>query len=247
MTAERPSVSAIITVYNCEKYLAEAIESVLAQALPALELIVIDDGSSDRSGAIARGYSRVRYHFQQNRGIGGARNAGLERARGEFIAFLDSDDLWLPDKLAVQLARFAADPGLGIVVGHVEQFHSPEIDPTVARRIYCPPGALPGYAFGAMLIRRGVFDRVGGVATDRDKAEGVDWFLRAKDMGIRSHLGPEVVLRRRLHGANHSILHRESNSDYARALKESLDRRRKMRLEVPPASPGGDTPSTLAG
>jgi len=219
-------VSAIIPVYNGERYLAEAIESVLAQEHNSLELIVVDDGSRDGSAAIARRFPAVRYRYQPNGGIGAARNLGLQLARGRFIAFLDADDVWAPGKLAAQVQAFAADPRLDIVSGHVEQFRSPDLDEVTARRIRFPRELLPGYSFGAMLIKREAFLRVGPVSTVRTKAECVDWCLRATDLGLRVAMLPDVLLRRRLHDGNHSLEHRRSLGDYAHALKASLDRRR---------------------
>jgi glycosyltransferase involved in cell wall biosynthesis len=234
---DAPRISAIIVSCNAERYLAEAIESILAQSQPASELIVVDS-STDGSAGVARRFAEVRYHFQPRCGIGPARNLGLELARGDFIAFLDADDLWTPEKLAHQSAAFAADPQLDIVTGLVEQFHSPELDPSIARTIHCPREPMPGQSFCAMLIRRAVFSRVGPVATDRDKAETVDWCLRARDLGVRVHMLQEIVTRRRLHGANCSIVNRHMYGDYAIALKASLDRRRAtLRLGAGP-TPG---------
>ena len=173
MHQDSTRISAIIVVYNGERYLAEAIESILAQTHPPSELIVVDDGSTDGTATIARGFAEVRYQYRPNGGIGAARNLGLELARGDFIAFLDADDLWMPEKLAQQAAAFAADPQLGIVTGLIEQFHSPELDPAIAATIHCPRDPMPGHSFGAMLIRREVFSRVGPVVTGQDKAESV--------------------------------------------------------------------------
>jgi glycosyltransferase involved in cell wall biosynthesis len=220
------AVSAVIPVFNGERHLAAAIESVLLQRPRPLELIVVDDGSTDGSAAVARRFPEVRYHHQGNGGIGAARNRGLALARGAFVAFLDADDVWTQGKLARQLEAFAVDPTLDIVSGHVEQFLSPELDEAVARRIRPPDGLLPGHAFGAMLIRRAAFDRVGPVSTVREKAECVDWCLRASDLGLRLRMLPDVVLRRRLHAANHGLGRRDGLADYAAALKASLDRRR---------------------
>ena len=228
----RSLVSAIIPVYNGERYLADAIESVLAQEYHPLELIVIDDGSGDSSAAVAGRFAQVRYHYQLNGGIGAARNRGLELARGAFIAFLDADDVWTPQKLSVQLQAFADDPELDIVSGHVQQFHSPELDEPTVRKIRCPSELLPGHAFGAMLIKRSAFHRVGSVTTVHEKAECVDWSLRAKDLGLRIGMLPDVVMRRRLHDANHGINHRQAVTDYAHALKTSLDRRRAANLAL---------------
>ena len=226
MHQDSTRISAIIVVYNGERYLAEAIESILAQTHPPSELIVVNDGSTDGTATIARGFAEVRYQYRPNGGIGAARNLGLELARGDFIAFLDADDLWMPEKLAQQAAAFAADPQLGIVTGLIEQFHSPELDPAIAATIHCPRDPMPGHSFGAMLIRREVFSRVGPVVTGQDKAESVNWCLRARDLGIRVRVLPEIVTRRRLHGANNSIINRHRNTEYAVAVKASLDRRR---------------------
>jgi glycosyltransferase involved in cell wall biosynthesis len=109
-------ISVVISVYNGEEFLADAISSVLAQTGVELELIVVDDGSTDGTPAVARSFTdpRVTVLRQDNRGVAGARNAGIARAHGEFIAFLDADDVWLPDKLRRQMELFAGDPELGL-------------------------------------------------------------------------------------------------------------------------------------
>src|SRR5437867_13258993 len=112
--ANPPLVSAIIIFYNTEAFLAEAIESVLAQTCSDWELLLCDDGSTDGSTAIARRFAdahpdKIKYlehPGSKNRGMSAARNLGLRHARGKFVAWLDSDDVWLPDKLQVQLALF---------------------------------------------------------------------------------------------------------------------------------------------
>jgi glycosyltransferase involved in cell wall biosynthesis len=218
-------VSAIIPVYDGAAYLAEAIASVRAQGHDELELIVVDDGSSDDSAAIARD-AGAHVVSQSNQGIGAARNAGFAVARGDLIAFLDADDLWTPGRLALQLATLERHPELSIVSGHVEQFHSPELPPEVRQRIHCPAHALPGYSFGAMLIRRAAFERVGPVSTTLHKAECVDWCMRARDLAVPTAMLAEVMLRRRLHQTNHGLVHKHAVSDYAHAIKASLDRRR---------------------
>jgi glycosyltransferase involved in cell wall biosynthesis len=126
-----PRVSAIIVFLNAEKFLSEAIESVLAQHYDNWELLLVDDGSSDASTAIARRYSelqpeRVRYlHHEShmNRGISASRNLGLQHAKGDYIAFLDSDDVWLPNKLQMQLAIMAEQPEAVMVYGAPELWY----------------------------------------------------------------------------------------------------------------------------
>jgi glycosyltransferase involved in cell wall biosynthesis len=125
MTAADPCVSVIIIAYNGEAYLAQAIDSVLAQTFQDFELLVVDDGSRDRTRRIAEAYRtaqrprvRVLSHDDNgNHGMSAARNLGLSQARGEFIAFLDADDVWLPEKLAEQVAILRNRPEVGLVYG----------------------------------------------------------------------------------------------------------------------------------
>lgn len=223
-----PLISVIVPVHDGEKYLAEALRSIRSQEDPALELLVIDDGSTDRSAAIAR-EEGARCVSQTNKGIGASRNRGIAEAGGELIAFLDADDVWSPGRLALQRTALEDDPALDIVAGHVRQFLSPELEPELRQRLRCPAEPLPGFSFGAMLMRRRAFERVGPVAVERPKAECVDWCMRARDAGVAIRMLPEIVLFRRLHDRNHGRLHRNGMSDYAHAIKASLDRRRAAR------------------
>jgi len=128
---EKPLVSCIIIFLDEEKYLGEAIESVIAQSYDDWELLLVDDGSTDRSEAIARSYSerfpaKIRYlthEKRSNRGMSASRNLGLRSARGEFVAFLDGDDCWYPDKLDRQVALFAQHPEAVMVCGATLYWH----------------------------------------------------------------------------------------------------------------------------
>src|SRR6476659_1934777 len=120
----------MIGAYNAEPYVAEAIESVFAQTYRPLELIVVDDGSTDGTAAVVQSYGdRVTYAFQENGGNGSARNHAVRLAAGELFAFLDADDRFVPDKLERQWDALQADPDLSIVFGHVQEFVSPELTP----------------------------------------------------------------------------------------------------------------------
>jgi len=115
---QRPTVSVIIPCYNAELFVREAIDSVLNQSYANIEIIVVDDGSTDASRDVVNTYgSRVRYQFQQNAGAPAARNAGIRSARGEFLQFLDADDRILPAKIEKQLECFTEDSSLGVVYG----------------------------------------------------------------------------------------------------------------------------------
>jgi glycosyltransferase involved in cell wall biosynthesis len=218
-------VSVIIPAFNAEAYLAEAIDSVLAQTLPPFEVIVVDDGSTDATAAIARRFApAVNCFSQPNGGIGAARNSGVRAAHGNALAFLDADDLWLAAKLSLQVGALLADPALDLVFGHAEQFISPHLAGAQGR-----PGVggpMPGYVAGTLLVRREAFLRVGPFATGLKVGEFIDWYARARDIGLKAHLLPDVVLRRRIHDTNTGIRERDSRVEYARVLRAALARRR---------------------
>jgi glycosyltransferase involved in cell wall biosynthesis len=229
-------VSVVIGVYNAERYIAEAIDSVLAQDHRPLELIVVDDGSTDGSGDVVRRYPDVVYIRQENGGNGSARNTGVAAASGEFLAFLDADDRFTPGKLSLQLRALEEDPGLDLVFGHVQEFVSPELDEETRAGIRPPaPEPMPWTAPNLMLIRRAAFDRVGPFETGIRVGVTVDWFLRAKEAELRYRVLPETVLERRLHTENNGIREAASRSQYLAVLKASLDRRRAAAAES-----GGD-------
>jgi glycosyltransferase involved in cell wall biosynthesis len=222
-----PQVSVIVPVYNGERFLAEAIDSILAQTYPSYEIIVVDDGSTDRTHAIAELYPSVKYLFQANAGTAAARNRGIEIARGEFLAFLDADDLWLPDKLSLQMAAFEADPALEIVSGYIQQFVDPEIDPNLAKKYFAPAKALPGYVTIAILIKRSAFDVIGSFHENFMTSETISWFAGIIGKKHKILMLPEVVARRRIHGKNSGIVNQEQrNHNMIRILKNSIDRNR---------------------
>jgi glycosyltransferase involved in cell wall biosynthesis len=226
-----PLISCIVTVYNGEKYLAEAIESILKQHYEAAEIIVVDDGSTDGTETVVARYGKqLRYLRQSNAGPGAARNLGINAAVGEFVAFLDADDLWHSEKLSRQMARFRARPELGYCVGHVQNFWIPELSEEAAQfrehRISKP---LPGYVTSTLLARSDFFNAVGPFNTAINHADDTDWFLRAEERGGVMELLPEVLLYRRLHTGNLSRLKAgQSRDQYLHVLKTALDRRRQQ-------------------
>ena len=133
MMSTHPRVTCVIPVFNGERYLSAAIESVLNQTTGAPEIIVVDDGSTDSTALVARQFAgHVRYLCQSNSGPASARNHGVEAAAGEFIAFLDADDLWTARKTQLQLARFAANPDLAVCMAHMQNFLSEDANPSMA-------------------------------------------------------------------------------------------------------------------
>lgn len=220
------AISAIIPVYNGERHLSEAIESVLGQTLAPSEIVVVDDGSDDATPAVARRYgSRVRFRRQRNQGAAAARNTGVGMAAGTFVAFLDADDLWMPEKLARQLRTFEAQPELDMVFCLIQEFVSVESQLTDSAR---QPEARQGAMLpSGLMIRRTSFERVGPFSTEFEVGEFIDWYARAMDAGLRMATVPEELVRRRIHGANQGIRKRHLyQREYLRVLKKTRDRRR---------------------
>ena len=223
------SITVIVPVYNGEKYLAQAIESVLSQSHQPTEIVIIDDGSTDQTASIARSFGdTVRYHHQSNQGAGAARNKGVELAHSQLLAFLDADDLWVADKLALQVQALAADPELDMVFGHVHQFHSPELPDEVKQQIKIPVEIIPGQHAGTMLIKREAFQKAGPFKTDWELAEFVDWYIKAEEAGLKSIMLPDVIMKRRLHKASQGTYKRQHRQEYVHVLKAALDRRRQL-------------------
>jgi len=219
-------VTAAIPVRDGEAYLAEAIESVLAQTRPCDQVIVVDNGSTDGSAEIARAYAPVKLVSEPHEGIGAARNAAFRATSGSHLAFLDADDLWEPTKTAVQLAALKAEPELQIVFGHVRQFVSPDLAPVDAAALNVPTAPQPGLYIGAMLATRSAVEAIGPWPEDAKVSDGLSFMLRMRELGIGNAMLGDTVTLRRLHGANHSIHNRAERTEFARMIKRSLDRRR---------------------
>lgn len=226
--SETARVSVVIPVYDGAPYLGEAIDSVLGQTRPPDEVAVVDDGSADATPEVIASYgARVMGVRQPHLGNATATNRGIEATRGEFIAFLDADDIWTPDKLAVQLEVLESDDDADAVFGLVEQFLSEDADASLARRVVIPAEPQAGVSKTAMLIRRRALDRVGSFDEARMNSDFTDWYLRALEQGLTSRIPQVIVARRRIHGANLGI--REHDRQWPEtldALKASLDRRR---------------------
>jgi glycosyltransferase involved in cell wall biosynthesis len=223
-----PTISAIIPVHNGGRYLEEAIGSVVAQDPGVLEIIVVDDGSTDESGAIARSHApQVHYCWQAASGAGAARNRGVELAAGDFLAFLDADDRWVEGKLRRQIAAFGEDPTIDMVFGQVRQLREGEQWENGIAEATCDPSQLmPGIVPGTLLVRKETFLRVGYLRTDCRVGEFVDWYMRAMELRCRAKMLTDLLLWRRIHDSNLGIRERKRISDYARILKAGLDRRR---------------------
>jgi glycosyltransferase involved in cell wall biosynthesis len=227
--SEGPLVSCIIPVYNGERFLAEAVESILAQTYQNLEIIIVDDGSTDGTASVAASFGdRVRYVRQKNSGPAAARNRGLQEARGEFIGFLDADDLWAENKLQRQLAHFRARPELAYSVTLTQNFWEKEVEGEEARfKDHARSRPMPGYVTQTLLTRREWMEKTAGFDPSLKHGDSADWFQRVHEQGAVGELLGEVLTLRRLHMENRSRLMAEgSREEFLQILKSRIDRKR---------------------
>ena len=188
MSETLPLISVVIPCFNCEVTLRETLESILAQSWPNLEIIAVDDSSTDNTHAILRGYAirdkRVRVIRQANAGCGAARNAGIRHARGQFIGLIDADDLWAQEYLAAHMQRFAADAKLGVSftrVRFIENDGMPTSETTRPKLSGIrPQDILQDNPCGCamMVARRQVFVDIGLFNDKLRRAEDQEWLFR---------------------------------------------------------------------
>ncbi|MBX7174811.1 MAG: glycosyltransferase family 2 protein [Pyrinomonadaceae bacterium] len=220
-------ISVLIPVYNSENYIAEAIESVLRQTYQDFEIIVVDDGSTDNTRQVIESFGeKVQYHYQKNYGAGVARNKCIALSRGDFLAFLDADDVWSKNKLELQMQEFEADNSLEAVFGMVENVKQKDWEQRVFQTNAPVENLFKGFTQTTMLIKRESFLRVGMFPEENTIGEFVDWLLRAKEANLQMKLLPELFLWRRIHDSNLGIKHRSKVNDYIKIIKKSIDRRR---------------------
>lgn len=224
-----PLISCIVPVFNGESHLRETLDSILAQTHRPIEVIVVVDGSSDASAEIALGYGPpVRLVRQDERGPAGTRNRGIEEARGDYLAFLDQDDLWHPEKLSRQRQRFRLRPELSVCWSHVTLFWSGEIAEEGRRRAGHPRGGtVPGYATTTMLARREVFEAIGPLDETLWFSDATEWVIRAREANVVMEMVDEALTFHRIHGAN--LTRRQdarSRDEFLQIAERALARRR---------------------
>jgi len=228
-------VSCVIPVFNGERFLAQAITSVLMQTIPPHQIIVVDDGSTDSTAQIIASFGdRVEHITQTNQGPAAARNSGLGHATGEFIAFQDADDIWLPEKLERQLMNLLEDPNAIGCICLVLNFWEKELqEEAAAVRATRHGQPIAGYVFQAMLARRNAFTLIGLLNPSLRVAEDADWFDRARALGYRISLIEQTLVHRRYHGANLSRSIATSASAQEAMLEvvmRNLQRKRDARI-----------------
>jgi glycosyltransferase involved in cell wall biosynthesis len=223
-------VSVVVPVYNSERYLGETLQSIYNQDYQPIEVIVIDDGSTDSSDKIAKSFKNVQYIYQTNQGPSAARNTGINISQGEFIAFLDSDDMWMPDKLRLQISYLLSHPGVAFVVAH-RRMH---IEQGIKKPLWYKEDIFQedSVCFGAsaMVAWSSTFKEVGLYNPSYRFGENAEWLTRAKDAGVRYEILPETLLISRVHDKNLTHQLDEMRPNILRALKASIDRKRSRKV-----------------
>lgn len=215
-----PKVSCVICVYNGETYLAEAIRSIIKQTYANIELIVVDDGSSDNSGKIAKQFPEVKYVYKENKGHASALNLGLKMAQGGLVAFLDCDDLWLPEKIEKQLQEFEQNPQLQYCTTLIQEFYNPDLEN------YVRP-ALPGYVATTLMVKKSFFEDYGKFEENKKHSHVTEWFAKTKNQNVAEYTVSEVLAYRRIHKENMSWGDSsKSHDEHLEMIKKILDQRR---------------------
>jgi glycosyltransferase involved in cell wall biosynthesis len=233
MTAD-PLVSVTIPVRNGERFIRQALDSVLAQSYRPIEVIVVDDGSADATSEIVRQYgSAVRYLYQDHMGLPAGRNRGIAAANGEILAFLAHDDLYTPEKLEIQVGYLVAHPDIQYTVSHIKFFLEPGCGIPRGFRPELLEGSHPGRIPEALVARKSLFAAVGLFRTDLKIADDVDWFARCKDQHIQMAVLPQVLLHKRVHDTNLSSNAMANNRELLTLLRDSI---RRQSVPVSPSS-----------
>ncbi len=216
-----PTISVIIPLYNAEPFIAATIESVLGQSRPPQQVIVVDDGSTDGSAAVARRYGQhITLVQQPNAGGASARNRGVACAKGDLLAFLDHDDYWVPEKLAWQLDAFQQAPHLEAVFGQLQQ--TATMNTADQDTVLAGLNAQDGCHLDTLLIRRAAFQRIGPFDPTWT-IDTVEWLWRARRLALCTQILPQVLAWRRIHGDNLSIRARpQIHAEYLRLIRQRL-------------------------
>ncbi len=202
---KHPLVSIILPVYNCEKFIGEALESIFTDTYKPKEIIVVDDGSTDNSARIASGFTDVKIISRKHKGVSVARNVGIKAAKGAYITFLDSDDIWIPDRLKYTIGYFSNHPNIEYVLGKQQMFLENDCPKPPSIKQEWLDNPQNGSGTCVLMVKKSCFDRVGLFNPDYNIGEDTEWLLRANEANIPMARIPLVIIKRRIHGANLTV------------------------------------------
>ena len=221
----KPSISAIVVVRDGALCLGRALASIVEQTMPPGEIVVVDGGSTDGTESVARSFAGVRFMRQRGVGLAAARNTGIAAAQGEVVAFLDHDDSWMREKLAVQMPLLDSLPAPAYAIARLE---------LVLEAGAAPPAGYPVERLnvprlartpGVLVAHKALFERVGGF--DETLAAGcdMDWFVRAAERGVPCAVADQVLLLKHVHDRNLSGDTARNRQEAFAVVARSLRRR----------------------
>ncbi len=224
MFAAKLKVSVIIPVYNPDEHLISCIKSVLSQTLQPYEIIVADDGSKNnvRESLAEIDDPRIKIYRQNNKGISGARNFGISKSSGNILAFIDCDDIWVEQKLELQVERLVMDSSIQAVFGYIRQFYSPEVNMDYRNKYCFEDKPAKGIIPGTLLIKKDDFMKVGQFNENLRLGELFDWIHRFKKLGFNYAVIPDIVMYRRLHYNNNGILNKKDRIDFVKTFAQII-------------------------
>lgn len=237
--SDEPLVSVVIPVFNGDRFLDEAIASVRAQDHPSIEIIVSDDGSTDRSREVAEAAGADEIVGGPNRGPAAARNRGIEIARGDYIGFLDADDVMRPSKISRQLGYLLDEPSAGVVLTGFEPLIEEGVSPPLVVQMQMQQEQKSVLAAGSALARKEIFERIGRFNESYGLGEDTEWLWRVKQAGVAVGQISEPLFVRRLHGANLTYQDDGLRSGLLRAARDHLVRARSRSGRDDPLSDPG--------
>lgn len=226
----RDDLTAIIPSWNCESYIAEAIQSLLDQTVAAAEIVVVDDGCTDATAQIAAAMGArvvVAGPPGESQGPGNARAVGLRHATTAVVAFADADDRSRPERFALQLAALDSTTEPALVLGYRADFLTPERADELARRYHIPDQPVPGWSGGTMMAHRATFEALGGFDTLGEAHDVFGVSARAHELGTQVIMLPQTIIDRRIHGGNATIAGRARvQAGYLAGARAAILRRR---------------------
>jgi glycosyltransferase involved in cell wall biosynthesis len=226
MSEKLPLVSVIMVVKNGERYVKEALASIYNQKYPLFEVIIVDGKSEDNTLSIVNEFEPDKIIIQTGKGISDAYNQGIQAAKAEFVSFLSSDDIWVPEKLDNQIKYMLNHKDVMYTNSLIEYFLEPGSDIPAGFRKNLLGRPHPAKIMENFVAKKEVFDKVGFFNLDLSTAEDVDWFSRAQDMNIVNHTLKKVLLKKRIHGKNISLEVDKNNKNLMLVLRKAVQRKR---------------------
>jgi glycosyltransferase involved in cell wall biosynthesis len=218
-----------MAVRNGAAYLSDALASLAAQSFRDFEIVLIDGHSTDSTAQIAQSFPGLRYFLQSEPGLPQAYQQGVDHARAPLLSWLSYDDIWLPNKLADQAQWLDANPHAGFVTGHTVFFLPNGAAPPPHFRPELLHGSHPTHIMETLMVRREVWNQLGGLRPELFLTHDVEFFSRAKDLNVPSGCLPQTILRKRIHGANTSLDLERNNRQILDAVRLTLLRKRRQR------------------